>query len=215
MTTGHVTLTYRNLDDALRFVEQGDHDDETVAVDHPEFYCTKRGDGAYRAPLPRLSDREFVSAHDIEDALIAAIDAGGETSDEDESENVYEAIGPDDEEAFEEALDSAVDAAYDDEYQEAWRARIESDATHLANGTVRPDVLDEVEVMEVSRGIRATKDLSADEARVVGSRKAVTAEWGGLLRTRDKHWVKPNNSWKETSVAPTQHLRHAARHPGA
>ncbi len=63
-------------------------DKETIAIDHPEFYCIRSTTGAYRTPLPTLVDRGRRSFRDEEDAHIAFIDGDVTGLDEDDLEDL-------------------------------------------------------------------------------------------------------------------------------
>lgn len=75
MATNHrssAALDESDLGYALNFCAQNDPENETLdsASDvHPDFYMTRTGNGVFRAPPPRLIDRERSPADDLVDAL--------------------------------------------------------------------------------------------------------------------------------------------------
>lgn len=76
MATIPMLTTYADLAKAHAFIRDSqDEDAEVVAVDHPDFYCT-RVHGVYRAPLPQLVDRGELSLEEREEQELEAIEEG-------------------------------------------------------------------------------------------------------------------------------------------
>lgn len=180
-------LSHADLDKAFAFIRDAeDEDGEIIAVDHPEFYCTKVH-GVHRAALPRLSDRDFTSFHDAEDALIARID--GEPVTEDDEELLCQELSDDE---------------VDEEYEEAWLAQIEQASQDFFAGVM--PAADPVPVIVRRRGAAKTVIVD-DEAlpAVLSPRRALLAG----PKTVIKETGPDRHCWKDNTTKPAQFLRHA------
>jgi len=184
-------LSYANLDKAEKFISEArDEDGDVIAVDHPEFYCTKVH-GVYRAPLPPLSGRDFASFREIEDAIIACIDGDIATDEE------MEADGYDD--LFEED---------DQEHTAAWLENIEHAAEDFASGKTRLKASPEASVQVLTlRPVFKAAPVDTDDEHlpvVISPRRALIAGPKTVLRETgpDQH------CWKNNTANGRQFLRH-------
>ncbi|HTK04586.1 MAG TPA: hypothetical protein VL500_03310 [Candidatus Eisenbacteria bacterium] len=179
-------------EDTYAFYREGNELVE-VAHCHPDFYCT-RVDGVYRAPLPPLSDREFVSFRNAEDALIDRIDGNVVTDEE------IEADGYDD--LFD------LDIEDDQEHTAAWLESIEHAAEDFASGKTRRKATPEATVQVInSRPAFKAEPVDIDERLpvAISPRRAVLAGPKVVLKETgpDRH------TWKDNTTNGRQFLRHS------
>lgn len=180
-------------EDTYAFYREGNELVE-VAQCHPDFYLT-RVDGIYRAPLPPLSDREFVSFRTFEDALIDRIDGNVATDEE------IEADGYDD------LYD--LDCEDDDEHTAAWLESIEHAAADFASGKSSRKASPEATIQVLTiRPVFTAEPVAIDDERVspvISSRRAVLAGPKVVLKETgpDRH------TWKDNTTNGRQFLRHS------
>ena len=194
---GYQPLTHRNIAEAEAFVREAmDEDGEVIAVDHPEFYCTKVH-GVHRAALPRLSDRDFTSFRDAEDALIARID--GET--EDESDEL-EFDGIDEYESDELEFDGIDDAP----------AVCLPAASEAPTPAVTVDTVSKEVYVTIRRAAKAPAIIVEDSIppAVISCRRDVII---AAENTDEAGRLRAPKSWKDTTSSPAQFLRHAHNKP--
>lgn len=183
MATIPMLTTYAALDKAHAFIRDSqDEDAEVVAVDHPDFYCT-RVHGVYRAPLPQLVDR-------------------GALTDEEESEQMLEAL----EESFD---DSGVEdefSALADEYYDPSEDEDDGMPYFAVGHADNETPVATVTHLRPGRPDDVRKDIPEVEApTVLSSRRAILAGPKAVLKETgpDRH------CWKDNTSNGRQFLRHA------
>lgn len=184
MATIPMLTTYADLAKAHAFIRgEQDEDAEVVAVDHPDFYCT-RVHGVYRAPLPQLVDR-------------------GALTDEEESEQMLEAL----EEGFDRFGEEDEFSALADEYYDP--SEDEDDGMpYFAVGHADPEtpVATVTHLRPARKVAPAVEDVLENALpAVISSHRAIMAGPKVIFRGTgpDQH------SWKDNTSKPRQFLRHA------
>jgi hypothetical protein len=175
--------TYSALPQAHAFIrDEQDEDAEVVAVDHPDFYCT-RVHGVYRAPLPMLVDRGELSPEEFEEQAAEAAEEG------------FDLFGEEDE--FTALADRYYDPSEDEDDGVPYFA-----VGHADNETPVATVTH----LRPGRTVDVRKDTSEVEAPIaISSRRAILAGPKVIVRETgpDRH------CWKDNTSNGRQFLRHA------
>lgn len=183
MATIPMLTTYADLAKAHAFIRDAeDEDAEVVAVDHPDFYCT-RVHGVYRAPLPQLVDRGALTDDEESEQLLEAIEEG------------FDPFGEEDE--FTALADRYYDPSEDEDDGMPYFA-----VGHTDNETPVATVT----ILRPGRAAIVPKDVVEDEVPIVLSpRRAVLAGPKVVFRGTgpDRH------CWKDNTSNGRQFLRHA------